>query len=243
MDALPGPLARMWRVTPTRRLGRPAELDVDQVVSTAVSLADASGLAGVSLPKIAEVLGVTPMSLYRHIGSKDELYGLMEDVAYGPPPSVSAASWRDSLRGWAVALRGVFRDRPWLVRLPIAGPPSGPHTVGWMDAGLSALRATRLSWASKVTVITVVSGYVRHAELMGQQLASSRGDVSLLEAERDYGRVLASLASADRYPEVAALFASDLFETGEAAGDADADFASGLDLILDGVGVLVARFE
>lgn len=240
-DELPGPLARMWRVTPSRRLGRPADLDIDRVVSTAVSLADRDGLAAASLPKIAEALGVTAMSLYRHIGSRDELYGLMEDVAYGPPPAVSAPPWREGLHAWAVALRDLFRQRPWLVRMPIAGPPSGPHTIGWMDAGLTALRSTVLSWAEKVSVITVVSGYVRHAELMGQQLAQSRGDVSQLDAELEYGRQLALLASADRYPEVAALFASDLFETGEAAGDADADFESGLDLILNGVGVLVDR--
>lgn len=239
MDELPGPLARMWRLTPSRRLGRPADLDIDRVVSTAVSLADSSGLARASLPRIAEALGVTPMSLYRHIGSRDELYGLMEDVAYGPPPAVAALPWRDGLHAWAVALRSLFRRRPWLVRLPVVGPPRGPHTIGWMDAGLSALSSTGLSWASKVTVVTVVSGYVRQAELMGQEMAVSRGDVSQLEAELAYGAQLARLADAERYPEVAALFASDLFETGDAAGDADADFAAGLELILDGVGASI----
>jgi AcrR family transcriptional regulator len=240
MDELPGPLARLWRILPSRRLGRPAEIDVDRVVGTAVELAGRDGLSGVSLPKIAEALGVTPMSLYRHIGSKDELYVLMEDLAYGPPPALERSDWQPALRQWAVALRDLYRGQPWLVRLPMTGPPRGPHTIGWMDTGLRALRDTALDWAEKISAVTVLSGYVRHVELMGQQLAQSRGDVDQLSAERDYGRQLARLATADRYPDVAALFASDLFESSQ-AGDADADFEAGLALVLDGIGVLVAR--
>ncbi|MEV6768001.1 TetR/AcrR family transcriptional regulator [Nocardia sp. NPDC051030] len=80
-------LARLWRLRTGARLGRPAGLDADRIVRTAVNLADLGGLSAATLPKIAASLGVTPMSLYRHIGSKDELIGLMADLAFGLVPA------------------------------------------------------------------------------------------------------------------------------------------------------------
>jgi AcrR family transcriptional regulator len=237
MNELPGVLARLWRVAPDRRVGRPPELDVGKVVSMAVDLADRNGLTGVSLPKLAEALGVTPMSLYRHIGSKDELLVLMDDHAYGPPPELDDADWRVALRQWTLAQRGLFRRRPWMLELPISGPPRGPHTVGWMDAGLRALRDTDLDWAAKVGAITVVSGYVRQAEQMTRQLEQGRGGMDQASAEQEWGGHLAALVDPVRYPEVAAMFRSDLFVS--PPGDPDADFAYGLELVLDGVATAV----
>lgn len=83
-DKVPVGLARLWRLPTESRLGRPAELDVEQVVRAAVELADRDGLAGVTLAKVAKELGYTTMSLYRHVGSKEELLVLMGDAATGP---------------------------------------------------------------------------------------------------------------------------------------------------------------
>ncbi|MEK8173536.1 TetR/AcrR family transcriptional regulator [Streptomyces sp. M19] len=79
----------------------PAALDTERVVRTGVELADRDGLGGATLPKIAKELGVSPMSLYRHVGSKDELLVLMRDVAIGPPPEATAdaADWRAGCAG------------------------------------------------------------------------------------------------------------------------------------------------
>jgi hypothetical protein len=50
-EELPGRLVRLWRLRSEPRLGRPAELDVERIVRTAVDLADRDGLAGATLPK------------------------------------------------------------------------------------------------------------------------------------------------------------------------------------------------
>ncbi|WP_227980742.1 TetR/AcrR family transcriptional regulator [Nocardia spumae] len=241
---VPDRLARLWRVPVDNRLGRPAALDVDAVVAMAVELADRDGLAGATLPKIAAALRVTPMSLYRHIGSKDELLILMADAGLGAPPEFPAAPWRSALRSWAMAQRAVHRVRPWLTQLPITGPPSGPHNVAWMDAGLRAMRATALDWPQKVGVIMVVSGYVREAFVTGRQLEQARvaADLDAATALHDYSRTLRTLVDPERLPDMAALLASGLFDDIEPAADADpdADFAFGLDLVLDGVAAAVS---
>lgn len=239
---VPDHLARLWRLPADAKLGRPAALDVDRVVGTAVQLADRNGLAGATLPKIAAALGVTPMSLYRHIGSKEELLVLMADAGLGTPPESSSGSWRPALRSWAMAQLAVHRARPWLVQLPISGPPSGPNSVAWMDAGLAALADTALGWAEKVGAIMVVGGYVREAFVTGRQLEQGRAAANMDEAGllREYGRTLRLLVDPERMPEMAALLASGLFDDIDPAADPDGDIAFGLELVLDGVAAAVA---
>jgi len=242
---VPDDLARLWRLQVGTRLGRPAELDVDKVVGTAVELADRAGLAGATLPKIAAALGVTPMSLYRYIGSKGELTGLMADAAFGPPPEASQDQWRPALRGWARGQFTVFERHPWLAQLPVSGPPRGPNAVGWMDAGLRALRGTGADWGTKIGVITVVGGYVRQGFVLGSQLEAGRRAADLDEpgALRIYSRELTELIDPQRFPDIAELLGAGVFEAVPAPDTADEDFAFGLELVLDGVAGAIGRGE
>ncbi|MEU6860808.1 TetR/AcrR family transcriptional regulator [Glycomyces sp. NPDC046736] len=232
---VPIELARLWRLPSQTRLGRPARLDVDAVVDAAVALADQGGLAEVTLPKVAEALGVTKMSLYRHVGSKDELIALMED-GVGPPPDLPEGPWRESLAAWAEALADRIERHPWLADLRVAGPPSGPNGIAWFDAGLRSMRRSRLDWGPKVRIVMIVSDYVQGMARLAQSLAAGRSGTGLDQAgaELAYGRAMAALVDPERFPDAAALFASDTFaDTG--ADSADVDFRFGLDLILDGV--------
>ncbi|MFD2352094.1 TetR/AcrR family transcriptional regulator [Nonomuraea ferruginea] len=63
-------------------------LSVDAIVRAGIEVADAEGLSGLSMRKVAERLGFTTMSLYRHVPSRDHLVDLMRDAAIGalPPP-------------------------------------------------------------------------------------------------------------------------------------------------------------
>jgi AcrR family transcriptional regulator len=238
-------LARLWRVATGSRLGRPASLDVDRVVRAAVDLADREGLVGVTLPKIASELGFTTMALYRHVGSKEELFGLMRDHAYGLAPDFSSdgEGWRDELRQWAHATAQVIRQHPWLAYLPVSGPPSGPNAIGWMDAGLRVLRDTGLGWGKKVGIVVLLSGYVRSASQLTLELEEGRrgSGRDQTQVEREYGRTLAKLVDPDRFPEAAKLFAAGAFESPPepAADQPDPDFVFGLELILDGVAAAI----
>lgn len=244
-EKVPTELGRLWRLSPEPRLGRPAELDVEQVVRTAVELADRDGLSGVTLSEVARTLGFTKMSLYRHVGSKDELFDLMGDLAKGFPPELDAATdgWRAGLRQWAFAHRALYARHPWLARLPISGPPRGPNAIGWMDAMLRVLRDTGLDWPTKVGVLNLLGGYVRHASVLAQQLEEGRSTTGLdqTRTEQDYGRTLVKLVDPDRFPEAAKLFEAGSFESPpeRPTDEADHDFVFGLELILDGVAAAI----
>ncbi|MBG6068750.1 TetR/AcrR family transcriptional regulator [Micromonospora ureilytica] len=247
-DFVPAPLRRLWGMSESSRLGRPASLDVNVVVTAAVGIADRDGLDGVTLPKVAKSLGFTSMSLYRHVGSKDELLTLMADAALGPPPDIDTTDWREGLRSWAFAHRAVLQRRPWLTRVPAAGPPSGPHQIAWMEAALAIMSGTLLDWAHKIGALSLISGYVVQSVRQYSELAEGRAEgQGQADAERDYGRALARLVNPDRFPETARLFSSTLFESPPSdtpdEAIADADFTLGLELILDGIAVRIARSD
>lgn len=242
---VPADLARLWRLSASARRGRPAELDADRVVGAAVDLADREGLDGVTLQKVAQALGFTKMSLYRHVGSKEELVELMADHATGSVPGLDADSWRDGVHWWAAAIRARYAEHPWLVEVPVVGPPRGPNAIGWMDAFLRVLRDTGLDPGTKAGVLVVVSGYVRNAIQQGRQMAEGRHGTGLSQAdtEHDYGRALAALVHPERFPEAALLFKAGAFETEPGENPEDQDFVFGLDLILDGVEAAIARLN
>lgn len=86
--------------------------------------------------------------------------------------------------------------------------------VGWIDAMLQVVRDTPLDWATKVGIMNVIAGYVRHASRLAHGFAVSRRSSGLNQAtvQRDYGRMLTQLVDPEHFPEAAKLFASGLFE-------------------------------
>lgn len=91
--------------------------------------------------RVAKELGVGTMSLYRHVAAKDELLVLMAEAVYDTPPPepVAGQDWRAGLTSWARALFVVSMANPWVLRMPIAGPPATPNQLAWMESALTAL--------------------------------------------------------------------------------------------------------
>ncbi|HET6286327.1 MAG TPA: TetR/AcrR family transcriptional regulator [Amycolatopsis sp.] len=235
----PATLMRLWRRAERPTRGRPSLLDIDSVVAAAVDLADREGVANVTLASVAKDLGVTKMSLYRHIGSKAELLELMADFAIGdPPPVESTGDWRAELTTLAEANREVLMKHPWLVELPLSGPPAGPHAVAWMDAILRTLRDTGLDWGTKGGILVLISGYVRLACAQVIQLAEGRkgSGLSQGQAEQAYGKSLAELIDPERFPDAVGFLTSGL---GTPDQEEDPEFGFGLNVVLDGVAALI----
>ncbi|TMR18026.1 helix-turn-helix transcriptional regulator, partial [Nonomuraea turkmeniaca] len=61
-------------------------LSLGRIVLAAIELADAEGLAGLSMRKVADRLGFTTMSLYRHVPGRDQLVDLMVDEVLSEHP-------------------------------------------------------------------------------------------------------------------------------------------------------------
>ncbi|HEX4088027.1 MAG TPA: TetR family transcriptional regulator [Trebonia sp.] len=101
-------------VEPARGEGERARLTRGAVVDRAMQLADAAGLEALTIRKLAQELGVTPMALYWHFRNKDLLLdGLAERVWSEIDIDVDrAAPWPDQLRGLLESLLQVLRAHP-----------------------------------------------------------------------------------------------------------------------------------
>ena len=118
----------LWFEEPQSRRGRKKGLTLTQVVDTAVALADAEGLDAVSMRRVAQELGVVPMTLYTYVPDKAALLDLMLDALYRSMPRESGhdAGWRERIRAVAEENRALYDAHPWAAEISVSRPPLGP---------------------------------------------------------------------------------------------------------------------
>lgn len=82
-------LALLWGVSaeekPGRRGPRQAKSPAE-IAAAAIGIADAEGMDAVTMRRVAQALGVSPMALYTYVPGKAELVDLMLDTAYADMP-------------------------------------------------------------------------------------------------------------------------------------------------------------
>jgi AcrR family transcriptional regulator len=238
--ALPASIEAAWGLRGRPNKGPRPGLSLERIVHAAIRVADADGLAGVSMSRVAADLGASTMSLYRYVTAKDELLQLMVDEAYGSPPAASAPGegWRAGLARWAWAELAALRRHPWVVRVRISGPPLTPNQIAWLEQGLTCLRDTGISESEKLSVILLLSGFVRnHATLTADISAAAQASGAIGgDMMAAYGRLLAKLTDPQRFPALHTAMATGVFDEPD---DPDAEFVFGLQRLLDGIDTLI----
>jgi AcrR family transcriptional regulator len=233
---LPASVETAWGLRERPSKGPKPGLSLDRIVAAAVKVAAAEGLGAVSMGRVAGELGASAMSLYRYVASKDELLALMVDAAVGPPPPASqpGENWRAGLSRWGWSYYQALGRHPWVVRVPIGGPPTTPNGVAWMEAGLASLAETGLDEGEKLSVILLLSGYVRNeVTLMADVGAAASGEENVSAA---WSRLITRLTDAERFPALHRALESGVLDE---VDDPDEDFGWRLERLLDGVEVLV----
>lgn len=244
-DAAPTGLARLWQTTPERqpRLG----LSLDRVVDAAIALADESGLENVSMARVAERLGFTTMSLYRHVANKDELVLFMHDRAWLPTDYTDDPDrpWRERLTDWCLQMRVYLQRHPWLERVRVTDRMGTPSQLTWQNAGLATLEDTPLSEAEKNHVLLLLNGHVFNDARVLADMRAAFASGSFEEVVGTFYDAIATAADAERFPALHRALEAGVFGStspGDSSlNDADAIFSFGLDTILDGVELRVWR--
>ncbi len=106
--------------------------------------------------RLAKTLGVEAMSLYNHVGNKDDLLDGLVDLVFEeiePPPS--GVDWRTAMRGRAVSTREALRRHPWAIGLMEARSKPGPASIALHEAVLKTLREAGFSLAETVHAYSV----------------------------------------------------------------------------------------
>ena len=243
-------MALLWRAHPTElespvRPGPRAGIDVDRIVTAAVALADAEGLAAVSMRNVATRLGVGAMTLYTHVPGQGELVDLMLDHVLGEmyrdATDTKADSWRERLTAVAQANWDLYARHPWALHLATGRPPLGPNLIAKYEYELRAVDGLGLSEVEMDLVVTLVNALVH---------GTAGGLREKVEAERATGVTENQWWEATA-PYVDKVFDPERFPTaarvgpiaGEELGaiDPHRTFVFGLERLLDGIGVLVDR--
>ncbi|MCE0459473.1 TetR/AcrR family transcriptional regulator [Curtobacterium flaccumfaciens] len=128
----------------------PSPLSRPDIIESGIRLADAGGLAEVSMRKIAGDLNVGPMRLYRFVSSKEDLLALMVDHVYGEisAPLSAHRSWQAALHEVALAYRAAAYRHTWFVDLLGGAPHVGPNALTVLEATMAAIAAAPREFTS-----------------------------------------------------------------------------------------------
>lgn len=238
-------LRLLWR----GRLGEPLgsrgpkqRSSVDEVVETAIQIADEEGIDALSMRRIADRLGLKPMSVYTYVPGKTELIDLMVDHVAGEaalPPlegglrerlaEIARLQWEEYLR------------HPWLLAIDTSRPPLGPNVSDRWEWCLGAIDGLGLGDLDMDRVITLLLGFVggpARAYLDAERLRRSTAESDIEWWERN-APLLEQIMDPSRYP-ISGRVGQAAGEAYEAPADPLGAFAFGLERVIDGIEQYVA---
>jgi AcrR family transcriptional regulator len=159
----------LWRDHPAAPQGGTrgprSRVTTGAVVEAACALADAEGLAAVTVRRLGDALGISTMSVYTHVNGRDDLLVLMADAVYArmPRPAHGTAGWRTRVRRVADTNLALHLEHPWLLEIADDRTAFGPGTIAKYDHELHALDPLPLDDVARDAALTFVLDFVRAA--------------------------------------------------------------------------------
>ncbi|WP_405797836.1 TetR/AcrR family transcriptional regulator [Streptomyces sp. NBC_01506] len=225
----------MW--TRPRRPQR-KHLTREQIVTAAIELLDAQGVAALSMRNLGTRLDAAATSLYRHVANKDELIELVVDEVFGEldvPATADATPWREAVARTATDLREMTLRHPWIA--PELGQVGlvhiGPNAMRMSSGLLARFEAAGFPAKEKDQAVGTLTAYV-----IGIATSEAAYLSLITRSGKTEQQWVADLRPA--FDEAARNHSG--FRGGTSAHQAthprqirDADFAYGLDRVLDGL--------
>ena len=210
--------------TESRSREERAPLSRERVLYGAVAVADAGGIAGLTIRSLARELGVKPMSLYHYVAGKDEILDGIVDLVFSeidlPSPG---GDWTSQMRRRAVSARQALRRHPWAIGLMESRANPGPATLRHHDATLATLRAAGFSVAKTAHAYALLDSYIYGFALQEATLPFNAETVT--EAAE---AIMPHFAG--EYPHLAEMATEHIMRPGY---DFGSEFEIGLGVILD----------
>ena len=213
----------MKQADEVRRPGRRPRVSREQVLDAALALADEGGLAAVTMASVGAQLGVEAMSLYRHIGNKEEMLdGLVDRVFAEIDVPSDAHDWREALRRRAVSAHAALRRHPWAIGLMESRAKPGPATLGHHDAMVAILLRAGFDGRGATRVYNLLDSYIYGFALQEATLPfTSPEEMASLSTQ-------ALAAVAEAFPHLA-IVQRELVGSGFDYAD---EFEAGLDILM-----------
>ena len=202
-------------------------VSLPRVVAAAMALADAEGVAALTMRGVAAALGVQAMSLYNHVANKEAILDRMVDAVFASVEVRTDLPWKEALAARGRAIRGALLKHPWAIGMLESRRTPGAVTLRHHDAWIGVLRRGGFSAKLVAHALAVVDAYVYGFALQEVQLPlSPKEDIPNLAQE-----ILASMPAAE-LPNLAWFTVEHVMKPGYAFAD---EFEYGLELVLDGL--------
>jgi AcrR family transcriptional regulator len=246
MELLWGPRVVAPRTGPGPKPG----LSVEAIVAAAIDIADAEGMASLSMRAVGERLGRTAMALYTYVPGKTELVDLMYDRTLGELRSSYPVTdgWRAAAFSLADELWNLHLRHPWLLQVSPARPVLGPGEFHVQETLLAVLASTGLPLPRVRWVVSALFNIVRGSVQAAAESRQAVNETGL--SEEDWwgarsallGELVPDLTA--RFPTVSRLGASAEAASGDEPyleREARLSFEAGLELLLDGVEAAIVK--
>jgi AcrR family transcriptional regulator len=196
------------------------------VLRSAVAIADAGGIAALTIRALADKLGVKPMSVYHHVANKDEILDGIVDLVFNEIDLPSTTGdWRTEIRRRATSARAVLRRHSWAIGLMEARTSPGPATLRHHDAVIATLRAAGFTVEMTAHAYALLDSYVYGFALQEATLPFTESDTAGDVTEA----IMRQMPTAE-YPHLVEMATEYILQPGYNFGD---EFEFGLTLILD----------
>ncbi|PDS77622.1 TetR/AcrR family transcriptional regulator C-terminal domain-containing protein [Rhizobium sp. L43] len=197
-------------------------LSLERIVATAVELLDAEGLDGLKMRRLADRLGAGAMSLYWHVGNKEEVFDLALDSVLeyrGPAQADESDDWRGEVVHMLKDWRASMLRHPWSAAL-LPRRALGPNILNRLELLSRTLSGAGVADADLNVAIWSLWNYVIGATI-------TRANFDLSEDDRAAAQQRLTALS-QHYPTI---------ERSRLLLDNDWDgaFRKGLDFLLDGL--------
>jgi AcrR family transcriptional regulator len=172
----------------------------EDIVQAAVRVVAADGGAEISIRGLAASLGVSPMSLYRHIRDKDDLLDEVVDrLLVGVwRPAAAEDDWRAWTVEAACRLRDFLAGRPAALHVYLAHPVVSPAAVDRMNAMMRVLRQAGINEESARSAYGAVHTYTLGFAAL--EASRARGDPGSEDAS-GLARQLAAYTTTGQFTE------------------------------------------
>jgi AcrR family transcriptional regulator len=236
-------LRLLWRAGAGTRRGPRPGLSVDAVVDAGVAIADTAGLDAVTMRRVADQLGVAPMTLYTYVPGKAELLELMLDAVLldMPRTGTTGRPWRERAEAVAAENKALYDAHPWAATVATVRPPLGPGLMAKYEHELAVFDGLGLDDVTVDAALTHLLNFVRclardAADARAVRQAAATTDAQWWAANAP---LLERVLDAAAYPRAVRIGAA-AGEAQEAMYDPERAYAFGLPRVLDGLAALLS---
>jgi AcrR family transcriptional regulator len=152
----------LWGTAEAPTRGPKPGLSVAAIVGAGITVADAEGLAALSMRRVGEQLGKSAMSLYTYVPGKAELLDVMLDTVLGELRTDLPldAGWRPAVEAHARDLWALYERHPWVLQIVGSRPTLGPNELAVYEAQLRMVDGLGLSGTDMANTVALFTGYV-----------------------------------------------------------------------------------